>query len=249
MKNQQGWIKLHRKLQDNPIYTNSVAVHVWIECLFRACHSDTTFYHKREKITLKAGQFLMGRDEFAEKIGSKGTTIWYWINMFKSDSMIDITTSSKGTVVSILNWNQYQTLTADMTMNGQRMDTNKNDKNVKNNNTYSPEAGESDLKNSKRDATDIRNVIIKQLQQPLKKTGISTQWQDRAFRYADALGIHLKEKEEKGAWLSLFKKADTDKALSAKIDTTYSYLSDYPPFQRLETANHRVKYFIKLIYG
>ena len=105
----QGWISLHRKLRDNPIYRESSALHVWIECLLRACHEPKEFYSKRELIKLKPGQFLMGRDEFGKSIGMSGSTAFYWLKRFKADTMIDTySVSGKGTVVTIMQWSEYQ---------------------------------------------------------------------------------------------------------------------------------------------
>jgi len=135
----EGWIKLHRKLRENPIYSNSNAIHCWIECLLRASHEKREVFLKREKVTLEMGQFVMGRDEFGKAIGVSGSTVWYWINQFFSDNMIDIKKTSKGTVISIKNWQDYQGVDSDVdnkkTADEQQMNTNKNvknDKNVKN---------------------------------------------------------------------------------------------------------------------
>jgi len=132
-----GWIKLHRKFRENPIYTNSHAVHVWIECLLRASRKPQEFYMRREKIFLQEGQFIMGRAEFGQSIGMSGSTAWFWLNQFKLDSMIDITPiHGKGTVVTVLRWNEYQvvdtTVDTEKTQDEHRMNTYKNDKNVKN---------------------------------------------------------------------------------------------------------------------
>lgn len=131
-----GWIKLHRKLRDNPIYSSPKALHVWIECLLRACHEQKTFYSKSTKIILKPGEFVMGRDEFGKNIGISGSTAWRWLQIFKADSMIDIKTSTKGSVVTVLKWEEYQKVDSEVdnkrTADEQRMNTNKNDKNVKN---------------------------------------------------------------------------------------------------------------------
>jgi len=132
-----GWIKLHRKLRENPIYMNSHAVHVWIECLLRASHHRKEFYLGREKIMLNEGQFIMGRSEFAKSIGMSGSTVWFWLNQFKVDSMVDIQTiHGKGSIISVLRWSDYQVLDSIVdtgkTQNEHRMNTNNNIKKEKN---------------------------------------------------------------------------------------------------------------------
>ena len=134
MKN-NGWVKIHRKLRDNPIYSNSTAVHCWIECLLRANHENEGFFLSRRKVILKPGEFVMGREEFGEKIGVSGSTAWYWLNRFKADSMIDIKTTNKGSVISIKKWNTYQKVDSKIdnrkTTDEQQMNTDKNEKNNK----------------------------------------------------------------------------------------------------------------------
>lgn len=103
-----NWIKVFRNLRDSPYYTESKAIHVWIECLLRASFTKQEVFLKREKITLHPGQFVMGREEFGRKIGMSGSTVWYWINQFETDSMIDIKKTAKGSLVTIKNWKKYQ---------------------------------------------------------------------------------------------------------------------------------------------
>ena len=142
-----GWIKLHRGLRQNPFYTNSVAIHCWIECLLRASHTKRQAYLKREKIEIEPGMFVMGREEFGRSVGVSGSTIWYWLLQFESDSMIDIKKTAKGSVVSIRNWSHYQGVdsTSDnkKTADEQQMNTNKNEKNerMKRNTPPTPQGG------------------------------------------------------------------------------------------------------------
>ncbi len=131
-----GYIKLHRKLRENPIYRESKAVHCWVECLLRASYKPKEVYLKRQKIKLNPGQFVMGREEFGRSIGISGSTAWYWINRFYSDNMVDIKKTSKGSIITILNWENYQAvdITVDnkQTTNEQQKNTTKNIKNIKN---------------------------------------------------------------------------------------------------------------------
>lgn len=131
-----GWIKLHRQFRDTAFYQNSVAKAVWIECLLRASHDAREIYVKREKVTLRPGEFIFGRDEMALLLGEKPSTVWYWICRFESDSMLDIKKTSKGSIASVKNWVSFQLVDIETdnrrTADGQRTDTNKKEKNVKN---------------------------------------------------------------------------------------------------------------------
>lgn len=139
MKN--GWIKLHRQFRESPYYRIGAAVQTWVECLLRASHEQRTVFLKRERVVLEQGQFVMGRDEFGHSIGISGSTAWYWLLQFESDGMIDIKKTTKGSVVTVKNWNDYQKIDSESdngrTADEQQKNTNKKDKNVKNEkNTY-----------------------------------------------------------------------------------------------------------------
>lgn len=132
----EGYIYLHRKLRDNPVYKNSTALHCWIHCLLKATFKDREFYWKREKIKLLPGQFITGRDKFGAEIGIPPTTAWFWIRRFEVDGMLDTERTPKGTLVTIKNWEEYQSVDSKVdngwTTDGQRMDTYNNDNNDNN---------------------------------------------------------------------------------------------------------------------
>lgn len=73
---------------------------------------------------------------------------------------------------------------------------------------------------------------------PPKNNGITTQWQDKAFRYADKLQIKLSE-DLKGRWLKVFKQASLGRK-SKNLDQAYSYLVDYP---NQLSSEEKIKYF------
>lgn len=62
------------------------------------------------------------------------TTIYYWLEFLASEGMVDIKKTNKYTVITILNWGEYQ---GDLSSNKhaftQQMDTNKNTKKLKKN--------------------------------------------------------------------------------------------------------------------
>ncbi|MGI8419493.1 MAG: hypothetical protein ACR2LN_02505 [Candidatus Levyibacteriota bacterium] len=73
---------------------------------------------------------------------------------------------------------------------------------------------------------------------PPKSNAITTQWQDKAFRYADKLQIKLTE-ELKGRWLKAFKQAENGRKTS-NLEKAYSYLVDYP---NQLNSEEKIKYF------
>jgi len=131
-----GWIKLHRQLKENPIYRNSKAVHCWIECLLRSNHKAGGYYLGRKKINLKPGEFILGRNEFGKSINMSGSTAWFWLKQFEVDSMVNIKKTSKGSLCKIKNWKKYQAPDSKVahkkTVKNPQKNTDNNDKNYKN---------------------------------------------------------------------------------------------------------------------
>ncbi len=131
-----GWIKLHRKLLQNPIFTSEKGLKVWIWCLLRSNHQENEVYVGLEKVSVKSGEFIFGRDSASLELGMKPSTVRNWIQALKKDSYVDIKTTSKYSVISIKNWIDYQDVDSQVDnkvkTKQKQSDTDKNVKNEKN---------------------------------------------------------------------------------------------------------------------
>lgn len=139
--NAEGWIKLHRKLLDNPVTmkdTDHLAV--WIYLLLNASHNEHPVLFKGEKITLKPGQLITGRKSIALALHIDESKVERILKSLKSEQQIEQQTSSKNRLISIINWEFYQQSEQQIeqqvnnkrTTSEQQVNTNKNIKNDKN---------------------------------------------------------------------------------------------------------------------
>ena len=139
--NAEGWIKLHRKLLDNPVTmkdTDHLAV--WIYLLLNASHNEHPALFKDEKITLKPGQLITGRKSIALALHIDESKVERILKSLKSEQQIEQQTSSKNRLISITNWEFYQQseqqneqqVNNKRTTSEQQVNTNKNIKNDKN---------------------------------------------------------------------------------------------------------------------
>ena len=139
--NAEGWIKLHRKLLDNPVTmkdTDHLAV--WIYLLLNASHNEHSALFKGEKIILKPGQLITGRKSIALALHIDESKVERILKSLKSEQQIEQQTSSKNRLISITNWEFYQQSEQQneqqtnnkRTTNEQQVNTNKNIKNDKN---------------------------------------------------------------------------------------------------------------------
>jgi len=135
----EGWIKIHRKILDNPIICkDSDYLAVWIYLLLNATHKEMPALFKGEKITLKPGQLITGRKSIADKLKISESKIFRIINEYKSEQQIEQQTSNKNSLITIVNWDKYQQseqqietqMNNKRTTTEQQVNTNKNDKNI-----------------------------------------------------------------------------------------------------------------------
>lgn len=142
-----GWIKIHRKILENPIVCKDADhIAVWIYLLLNATHSDIPAIFKGDKITLHPGQLITGRKSISEKISVNESKVKRILQAFKSDQQIDQQASNKNSLITILKWDEYQNsdqqngqqMTSKWTASDQPVTTNKNIriKELKNKNKY-----------------------------------------------------------------------------------------------------------------
>lgn len=123
-----GWIKLHRKLLEHPIFKKEKHLRLWIYILLRANFEDTTILWNGKLLYVPAGSFITGRDKLSEETKIKPTTIEDILKDLEVLSQIRQQKTTKFRVITILNWHDYQNSDNKATTKRQQSDTNKNDK-------------------------------------------------------------------------------------------------------------------------
>lgn len=99
-----GWIKIHRSLADWEWITNPIMVSVWIHFLI-----DANFENRRFQGTvIKRGQLPLGREQYAERCGISEQQLRSCINRLKSTNEITTQSTSHGTIVTICQYELYQ---------------------------------------------------------------------------------------------------------------------------------------------
>lgn len=103
-----GWIKLHRKLLECPIFENEKLLKVFVWCLMKATHSGREQLVGRQMVKLEPGQFVFGRKKASEELRLPPTTVYEHMQLLKKLSTVDIYSDSKYSVVTVVNWAIYQ---------------------------------------------------------------------------------------------------------------------------------------------
>jgi len=103
-----GWIKLHRKLLDDPIGQKPSYSWLWVYLLLIANHEDQDFIWNGERKTVKRGQLLTGRDKLSTTTGIPATTIEDILKYLEKDGKIRQQKTNKFRLISIIKYEQYQ---------------------------------------------------------------------------------------------------------------------------------------------
>ena len=100
----QGWIKLHRKMKDWEWYNDANTFRLFIHILLEANHED----HKWRGILVKKGTFITGRKSLAKSLNISQRSIRTSLNKLKSTNEIAIKTTNKYSISQVQKWEMYQ---------------------------------------------------------------------------------------------------------------------------------------------
>lgn len=99
-----GWITVHRKIMSWEWYGDSRIVHTFIHCLFKANHKQ----NKWQGALIERGQFITSVENMANDINCSIQQMRTILKKLKSTNEITIKTTTKYSIISITNYEQYQ---------------------------------------------------------------------------------------------------------------------------------------------
>ena len=107
----EGWIRLHRKIQDCDIWANGQPFDMrsaWVDLLILANHRDVDIVFDYEPMTVKRGQYLTSvRKLSARWSWSKDRTLKY-LRLLESLGMIHRESNNQRTLITIDKYEVYQ---------------------------------------------------------------------------------------------------------------------------------------------
>ncbi len=107
--NNTGYIKVYRKMLDNPIICKDAEhLAVWIYLLLTATHQSLSVVFNGEKIVLNPGQLITSTLSISSKLKINKDKIQRILKSFEIDKQINQQQSSKGRLITVLNWSKYQ---------------------------------------------------------------------------------------------------------------------------------------------
>jgi DNA replication protein DnaD len=139
----QGWIKLHRKIAENPIWQDKPFSRgqAWVDLLLMANHDDNSFLFNGKLIEVEKGSFITSEHKLMDRWGWSKSKLRYFLFTLESQQMIVKITDRKKTTLTICKYCDYQlSETTEKPLKDHRKtterplkDLNKNEKNNKNN--------------------------------------------------------------------------------------------------------------------
>ena len=100
-----GWIKIHRKILEWEWYSDSKTVHLFLHLLISANHKPKRYKGQ----VIKRGQVVVGRGKLAQKLGLSEQQVRTCIKRLKSTSELTTKVTNKHTIVTLTNYESYQT--------------------------------------------------------------------------------------------------------------------------------------------
>lgn len=102
------WIKLYEKVEHSSIYQDSELVHLWVHLLIKSQKFEKTFPWNDGEVVLSPGQLLTGRKRLCNETGISESKIQRALNRFEKCHMIEQQITNKFRIITILNWDKYQ---------------------------------------------------------------------------------------------------------------------------------------------
>ena len=150
---QQGWIAIHRKIQDSPMYQelDGKQRSILFDILLLANHSRQEWDYDGKHYVIEPGQFVTSLAKLTAHCAKDVTqqNIRTVLKILKKWKFLTNDSTKQNRTITICNWGKYQSSltkqsTINLTKSQQRpnkdLTTNNNDKNVNNeNNTLPPE--------------------------------------------------------------------------------------------------------------
>lgn len=108
--NMDGWIKLHRKLSDNPIWfcEKFTRGQAWVDLILLANHQDSYFYKRGVKVNVKRGQVGRSEVELSDRWKWSRSKVRKFLKDLEKEQQIEQQKTNVTQLISIINYDNYQ---------------------------------------------------------------------------------------------------------------------------------------------
>lgn len=122
--NGHGWLKIHRKLLENPyVMKNRDYFSIWIYLLMNVAYEPTEALFNNEKITLQPGQGVFTITEISTNLGVSRRCTQSVLKKYRDEGQIRTEVKRWNTLISIVGWDEYQSTETEVERKGNGDDT------------------------------------------------------------------------------------------------------------------------------
>ena len=105
---ERGYVKLWRKVVDNPIIQKPDLFTFWCWCLMKATHKPCTHLVGFQPVKLDPGQFVFGLKSASKELKMSIQTIRTCLRVLKNLENLTYYPTYRYSIISIVNWDIYQ---------------------------------------------------------------------------------------------------------------------------------------------
>jgi len=110
-----GWVKLHRKLLENPLIKEPRLLQVLVYLLLKASHQETKIIWNEEELILKPGQVITGREKANKDLKLKSKMFDRKLKILENIGIVTRQVTNRFSIITIVNWEEYQSRQEEMT--------------------------------------------------------------------------------------------------------------------------------------
>ena len=106
-----GYISIHRKIKEHWIFKEERAFsryEAWIDLLLLVNHQDNKFLHDGELVEVKRGSTITSLRKLSEYWSWSTTKTKRFLDLLQSDKMIDYKSNTKKTLLTVVNYDLWQ---------------------------------------------------------------------------------------------------------------------------------------------
>lgn len=112
----ESWFKVYRKIKKSFVWSNPYYLKLWLLILSKAKYKPDKFIFNGQEMYLNSGQLVTGRTAITAEMNEgvkpaqvvNSTFVWRTLKKFESAEMLHIKSTAKYSVITVLNWDEYQ---------------------------------------------------------------------------------------------------------------------------------------------
>ena len=106
------------------MWEDNLMLSIWVRLLFKANHSDGTWWNGSKFVKIQPGQFISSGPKLAEYLRVPRSTLLRKLRVFEKLEMLDMKVDKQYTTITICNYREYQKLFKERgQVSGQRVDS------------------------------------------------------------------------------------------------------------------------------